>query len=63
MVSPLESSYNDQIESLAHTLNSLNGAGTIHCFPFNTMAEFAQQIQVLIEQAQPWESEYAEAIE
>ncbi|MBD2124919.1 DevR family CRISPR-associated autoregulator [Microcoleus sp. ZQ-A2] len=63
MVSPLESSYNRQIESLAHTLNSLNGAGTIHCFPFETMAEFAQQIQILIEQAQPWESDYAEAIE
>lgn len=63
MVSPLEESYNDQIESLAHTLNSLNGAGTIHCFPFETMAEFAQQIQILIEQAQPWESDYAEAIE
>jgi CRISPR-associated protein Cst2 len=55
MVSPLEDSYNRQIESLANTLNSLNGAGTIHCFPFETMAEFAQQIQVLIEQAQPWE--------
>jgi CRISPR-associated protein Cst2 len=63
MVSPLEESYNRQIESLAHTLNSLNGAGTIHCFPFETMAEFAQQIQVLIEQAQPWESNDAEAIE
>ena len=63
MVSPLEESYNRQIESLANTLNSLNGAGTIHCFPFETMAEFAQQIQVLIEQAQPWESDDAEAIE
>ncbi len=63
MVSPLEESYNRQIESLANTLNSLNGAGTIHCFPFKTMAEFAQQIQVLIEQAQPWQSDYAEAIE
>jgi CRISPR-associated protein Cst2 len=63
MVSPLEESYSRQIESLAHTLNSLNGAGTIHCFPFKTMAEFAQQIQLLIEQAQPWESDYAEAIE
>jgi len=63
MVSALENGYRDQIKSLANTLNSLNGEGTIHCFPFNTMAEFAQQIQVLIEQAQPWESEYAEAIE
>ena len=63
MVSPLEESYSRQIESLANTLSSLNGEGTIHCFPFETMAEFAQQIQVLIEQAQPWESDDAEAIE
>ncbi|HBB32282.1 MAG TPA: DevR family CRISPR-associated autoregulator [Cyanobacteria bacterium UBA8803] len=63
MVSPLEESYTRQIESLANTLNHLNGAGTIHCFPFETMAEFAQQIQVLIEQSQPWESNRAEAIE
>ena len=63
MVSPLEESYNRQIESLANTLNSLNGTGTIHCFPFETMAEFAQQIQILIERSQPWESDDAEAIE
>ena len=63
MVSPLEESYSSQIESLANTLNTLNGAGTIYCFPFETMAEFAQQIQVLIERAQPWESDDAEAIE
>ena len=63
MVSPLEESYTRQIESLANTLNHLNGAGTIHCFPFETIAEFAQQIQLLIEQSQPWESDDAEAIE
>jgi hypothetical protein len=27
------------------------------------MAEFAQQIQILIERSQPWESDDAEAIE
>lgn len=63
MVSPLEESYSRQIESLANTLNNLNGAGTVHCFPFETMAEFAQQIQTLIERSQPWESDCAEAIE
>ncbi|MBD1836448.1 DevR family CRISPR-associated autoregulator [Cyanobacteria bacterium FACHB-472] len=63
MISPLEESYSSQIQSLANTLNSLSGAGTIYCFPFETMAEFAQQIQVLIERAQPWESDDAEAIE
>jgi CRISPR-associated protein Cst2 len=63
MVSPLEESYSRQIESLANTLNSLNGDGTVQLFPFETMAEFAQQIQILIERSQPWESDDAEAIE
>jgi CRISPR-associated protein Cst2 len=63
MVSPLEESYNRQIHSLADTLNNLNGAGTIHCFDFETMAEFAERIQVLIERSQSWESKHAEAIE
>lgn len=63
MVSPLEESYSRQIESLANTLNSLNGDGTVQVFRFETIAEFAQQIQTLIERSQPWESEYAEAIE
>lgn len=63
MLSALESSYDDQIHSLANTLNNINGAGTIHYFDFKSMAEFAEQIQTLIECSQPWESEYAEAIE
>lgn len=63
MISPLEESYNRQIESIAKTLNRLNGEGTVHLFPFQTMAEFAEQIQTLIEQSHPWESNYAEAIE
>ncbi len=63
MLSPLEESYSRQIHSLADTLNHLNGADTIHCFDFETMAQFAEQIQTLIAQAQPWESDHAEAIE
>lgn len=63
MISPLEESYNRQIESIANTLNRLNGEGTIHLFAFETMAEFAEQIQTLIERSQPWESDHAEAIE
>ena len=63
MISPLEESYNRQIESIANTLNRLNGEGTIHLFTFESMAEFAEKIQELIERSQPWESEYAEAIE
>jgi CRISPR-associated protein Cst2 len=63
MMSPLEESYNRQIESIANTLNHLNGVGTVHLFPFQTMAEFAEQIQILTQQAQPWESNHAEAIE
>jgi CRISPR-associated protein Cst2 len=63
MISPLEESYTRQIESIANTLNRLNGEGTIHLFAFETMAEFAERIQTLIERSQPWESNHAEAIE
>ncbi|MBX9258335.1 DevR family CRISPR-associated autoregulator [Desmonostoc muscorum CCALA 125] len=63
MLSPLSASYSRQIHSLADTLNNLNGAGTIHCFDFETIAQFAEQIQTLIERSQPWESNNAEAIE
>ncbi len=66
MISPLaigEKSYIDQINSLKDTLNQLNGANTIHCFEFDTMAQFAERIQEIIERAQPWESDNAEAIE
>lgn len=63
MLSPLEESYNRQILSLADTLNNLNGEGTIRCFEFDSMAQFAEQIQAIIEQGQPWESDNAEAVE
>ena len=64
MISPLQmESYERQIESLASTLNRLNGEGTIHLFPFDDLASFAEQIEALIERAQPWESDHAEAIE
>lgn len=63
MISPLEESYNRQIEGIANTLNSLNGVGTVHLFRFESMAEFAQRIEELIAIAQPWESDHAEAIE
>ena len=55
MLSPLEESYNRQIHSLKDTLNNLNGEGTIHCFEFDSMAKFAEQIQTIITQGQPWE--------
>lgn len=55
MVSPLAENYSSQLAGIAETLNVINGAGTIHCFPFETMAEFAQQIQLLIERSQSWE--------
>lgn len=61
MVSPLQSDFERQIESLAQTLNRLNGEDTIHLYPFDTLAQFADQIATLIEQAQPWESDHAEA--
>lgn len=63
IISPLDESYSRQIHSLAQTLNNLNGANTILTFEFETMAEFAEKIQTIIEQSQPWESDEAEAIE
>lgn len=66
MISPLaigENSYIDQINSLKDTLNNLNGENTIHTFEFETMAQFADRIKEIIEKAQPWESDNAEAIE
>ncbi|HLP89877.1 MAG TPA: DevR family CRISPR-associated autoregulator [Nostocaceae cyanobacterium] len=63
MISPLEPSYSSQIHSLAATLNNLNGEETIHCFDFENIAEFADQIEILIERSLPWESDNAEGIE
>ncbi len=66
MISPLaigENSYIDQINSLKDTINDLNGENTIHTFEFETMAQFAARIKEIIEKAQPWESDNAEAIE
>lgn len=66
MISPLaigENGYLQQINSLKDTLNEMNGADTIHTFEFETMAQFATRIKEIIERAQPWESENAEAIE
>lgn len=63
MISPLSDSYQRQIEGIAGTLNNLNGEGSVLLFPFETMAQFAEQIQTLIEYSQPWESDNAEAIE
>jgi CRISPR-associated protein Cst2 len=63
MISSLQiDSFQRQIDHLATTLNRINGAGTIHQYPFEDFAEFAAQIETLIQQAQPWESDYAEAI-
>lgn len=66
MISPLaigENDYIQQINSLKDTLNQMNGADTIHTFEFQSMAQFADHIKEIIEKAQPWESNNAEAIE
>lgn len=63
MISPLQESFERQVDSLANTLNRLNGEGTIHLFPFDDMAGFAEQIETLITRSQPWESDHAEAID
>lgn len=63
MISALEPDYHRQIDSLATTLNRINGDGTIKLLPFENMAEFAEKIEYLIANSQPWESDNAEAIE
>ncbi len=57
MISPLQiDSYQRQISSLAQTFNRINGEGTIIEYPFEDFAQFAEQIEQLIQQAQPWET-------
>lgn len=57
MISPLQiDTYQRQISSLAQTFNRLNGEGTIIEYPFEDFAQFAEQIEKLIQQAQPWET-------
>ncbi|PSF37393.1 DevR family CRISPR-associated autoregulator [Aphanothece hegewaldii CCALA 016] len=55
MVSPLEFEYQRQITSLADTLNRINGDGTIQVYSFETIAEFAEQIEELINLIQPYQ--------
>ncbi|MEC4805710.1 MAG: DevR family CRISPR-associated autoregulator [Jaaginema sp. PMC 1079.18] len=54
-ISPLEESYQRQINHLADVLNGINGEDTVHVFPFENMAEFGQQIQYLINEGSPWD--------
>jgi CRISPR-associated protein Cst2 len=57
MISPLQiDTYQRQITSLAQTFNRINGEGTIIEYPFEDFAQFAEQIEKLIQQAQPWET-------
>jgi CRISPR-associated protein Cst2 len=58
MISPLEESYHRQIESIAHTLNQINGEGTVELFSFDSMAQFAEMIQYLIENSDIWEPDH-----
>lgn len=55
MVSPLEFEYQRQITSLADTLNRINGDGTIQVYSFETITEFAEQIEELINLIQPYQ--------
>lgn len=64
MISPLQiESYQRQITSLARTLNSMNGERTIIEYSFEDFAQFAEQIEQLIQQAQPWETSNGEGNE
>lgn len=61
MVSPLQPDFERQIDSLEKTLNRINGENTILKYEFADLAQFAEKIETLIQQAQPWESDHAEA--
>ncbi len=63
MISPLQPNFERQINSLAETLNRINGDNTIILKPFENMAQFAERIEELLIEAGPWESENAEGIE
>jgi CRISPR-associated protein Cst2 len=64
MISPLQiDNFYRQIDRLSETLNRINGEGTIHPYSFEDFAQFAEKIESLIQQAQPWESDHAEANE
>lgn len=57
MVSALNvKGYRDEINSLTDTLNRLNGEDTIRQYKFDSLAEFAEKIEAVIQQAQPWEN-------
>lgn len=56
MVSPLQDSYLHQLDSLAKTLNQMNGEGTVHLYRFETLAEFGDRVKTLIDIAEPWSS-------
>lgn len=63
MISSLDPNYQEQINRLAKTLNQINGENTIKLLAFDSMAQFAERINELIETAQPWESDHAEGTE
>ena len=63
MISPLQVDYQKQINDLVSTLNRINGEGTIHPYPFENFAQFAERIETLIQQAQPWETNNGEGNE
>jgi hypothetical protein len=57
MISPLQiESYQRQINDLTQILNRINGEGTIIEYSFEDFAQFAEQIENLIQQSQPWET-------
>lgn len=57
MVSALNvQGYRDEISRLTDTMNRINGEHTIRQYTFDSLAEFAEQIETVIQQAQPWEN-------
>jgi CRISPR-associated protein Cst2 len=64
MISPLQlDSYQRQISGLTQALNRINGDGTILEYAFADFAQFADQIEILIQTLQPWETTNGEGNE
>jgi CRISPR-associated protein Cst2 len=63
MISPLQVDFQRQIGTLVDTLNRINGENAVLKYDFEDFAQFADRIETLLQQAQPWESNHAEAIE
>lgn len=59
MLSALNENYTLEIERIANRFNQIEGAEVIRLLSFETVSEFATEMQVLIKSAEPWEDPHA----